>query len=59
MTGKVVSLSRARKSRARDEDRRQADANAAKHGRTKAERLADETRDAKATRNLDAHKRDD
>ncbi len=59
MTGKVVSLSRARKSRARDEDRRQADANAAKHGRTKAERLTDAKRKAKDTRDLDAHKRDD
>ena len=36
-----------------------ADANAAKHGRTRAARQAEEERAAKAARELDAHRRDD
>jgi hypothetical protein len=36
----VVNLNHARKARARDEKRVTADANAAKFGRTKAERIA-------------------
>lgn len=56
MTGKVVSLSRVRKTRARDEKRRKADSNAAKHGRTKAERDAEAKRMAKADFHLDGHK---
>lgn len=59
MTGKVVSLSRLRKARARDEARRQADANAARHGRTKAEKAAEATRARKAEGDLDGHRRDD
>ncbi|NKX46114.1 DUF4169 family protein [Roseicyclus persicicus] len=59
MTGKVVNLTRARKARARDEKRQAADANAARHGRTKAEREA-EARDAeRAARHLDQHRRED
>ncbi len=58
MSGKVVSLSRARKTRARDDKRRQADANAARHGRTKAERAADEAATARRDRHLDNHERD-
>lgn len=56
MTGKVVSLSRVRKTRARDDKRRSADSNAAKHGRSKAEREAEEKRTAKARADLDGHK---
>ncbi len=56
---KVLSLSRARKSRARDEKRREADANAALHGRNKLARLAEEAEAARVKRVLDAHKRDD
>ncbi len=59
MTGKVVSLSRARKTRARDDKRRQADANAAKHGRGKAEKATDAAVANKAERDLDGHRRDD
>ena len=59
MTGKVVNLSRARKARARDEKRRQADENAARFGRTKAERAADRAEADKAARHLDQHRRED
>jgi hypothetical protein len=59
MTANVVSLSRARKTRARAKSRAAADANAARFGRTKAERTA-ETQDAdKAARHLDQHRRED
>ena len=58
MTAKIVNLSRARNTRARDDKRRQADANAARFGRTKAERDADAQAAEKATRHLDQHKRE-
>ena len=54
-----INLNRARKARARDAARMHADQNAAKHGRTKAEREAEATRAAKAKADLEAHKRDD
>lgn len=59
MTGTPINLNRARKARARDAAKTQADANAAKHGRTKAERRAEAGHAAKAKRDLDGHKRDD
>jgi len=58
VTGKVVNLTRARKTRARDEKRRLADANAVKHGRGKAERQAEEASAARDRAHLDGHKRD-
>ena len=58
MTARVVNLSRARKAAAKDERRRQADANAAKFGRTKAERTAEEARAERARRDLDGHERE-
>ncbi len=58
MTGKLVSLSRARKSRARDAKKRQADANAKAFGRSKADRALDRAEAAKTDKTLDAHKRD-
>lgn len=58
MTAKIVTLSRARKTRARDDKRRQADANAALFGRTKAEREAEARAAEKAARHLDQHKRE-
>jgi hypothetical protein len=58
VTGKVVNLSRARKARARDDKKRQADANAARHGRSKAERQAAEAAKDRAARHLDGHERD-
>ena len=59
MSGKVVSLSGARKAKARAEKRALADANAARFGRTKAERLADAARAAKARVRLDGHEREE
>ena len=54
----IVSLARARKARDRLKKRAQADANAAKFGRTIAERaLMDQTTD-KARRDLDAHQKE-
>ncbi|MGZ9810544.1 DUF4169 family protein [Pseudoroseicyclus sp. H15] len=53
-----VSLSKARKAKAKADKRRQADENAVKFGRTKAERLADEARSAKEAARLDGHKRE-
>jgi hypothetical protein len=58
VTGKVVNLNRARKTRARDDRKRQADANAAKHGRTRAERTRDQHEANRARQVLDDHVRD-
>ncbi len=54
----VVNLNRFRKEKARAERRAEADANAAKHGRTKAEKALDQARAEKAARDLDGHERD-
>ncbi len=59
MTETPVNLNRVRKEKARDEARRQADANSVKFGRTKAERLGDALRNEKARAALDRHKLDD
>ena len=59
MTGKLVSLSKARKTKARAESRRQADANAAKFGRSKADRTAETARTDAEKRRLDDHRRDE
>ncbi len=55
---KVVNLSRARKTRARDDRRKQADENAAKFGRTKAQKSLEVKEKYKNTRKLDDHKID-
>jgi hypothetical protein len=54
---KIVNLKAARKSVERGAARRQADANAVKFGRTKAEKDLDQAQAAKAARDLDAAKR--
>lgn len=54
----VVNLRAARKSAARDAARREGDANAAKFGRTKAERRAEAEDLARARRHLDQHRQD-
>lgn len=54
-----INLNRARKDRARAEDKAKADANAVKFGRTKAERLLEATKSAKATAMLDQHRMDE
>jgi hypothetical protein len=59
VSAKVVNLSRARKARAQDERKRRADANAAKFGRTKAERDAEAARQEAERKRLEGHRRDD
>ena len=54
----IVNLRQAKKQAARKAARSVADANAAKHGRTKTERDLEKTRAEKATRALDGHKRE-
>jgi len=56
---KPVNLNKMRKARSRAEDKARADANAVKHGRTKAQRLLDVARADKAKARLDQHKFDD
>ncbi|MGR3321976.1 MAG: DUF4169 family protein [Pseudooceanicola sp.] len=53
----VTNLNQFRKRKAKSEKRAQADANAAKFGRTKARKDAEKARDDKAARDLDGHKR--
>lgn len=55
MNDAPVNLNRYRKERTREEQKARADANAVKFGRTKAERVLDATREAKARRHLDGH----
>ncbi|MAN15235.1 MAG: DUF4169 domain-containing protein [Dinoroseobacter sp.] len=54
-----VNLNRARKEKARAEKKARADENAARFGRTKAERMLDEARARKAARELDGAKREE
>lgn len=56
---KVVNLRQARKARARADARDRADQNAAKHGRTKAQRLEEAAAEARRQRLLEAHRRED
>ena len=55
---KIVNLRAARKSKARAESRRAADANAVRHGLTKAEKKLAAARNAQARARIDAHRRD-
>lgn len=59
MAAKIINLKAREKVLARDAKARQAGANAAKHGRTKAERNADAEARVRAEFLLDAHRRDD
>jgi hypothetical protein len=59
MTDGPVNLNRYRKEKAKAEAKTRADANAVKHGRTKAERLLDAARTEKARQMLDRHKIED
>lgn len=56
MSGSPVNLNRARKARSREEAKSRADANAIKHGRTKAEKQADRARAEKAASHVEAHR---
>lgn len=55
---KITNLNQVRKTRARAERRADADRNALKHGRTKAQKALEEARTDKATRDLDGHERE-
>ena len=55
---KVTNLNQFRKSRARDRKRAEADENAIKFGRTKAQKTLETARAEKATRQIEAHRRD-
>ncbi len=59
MTDGPVNLNRYRKEKAKADEKARADANAVKHGRTKAERLLDAARNEKARQMLDRHKIED
>ncbi|WP_353472374.1 DUF4169 family protein [Salipiger sp. H15] len=54
----VINLNRFRKDRARADRRAQADENAARHGRSKAEKQREAAEAAKSARDLDGHRRD-
>ncbi|MEQ9258086.1 MAG: DUF4169 family protein [Roseovarius sp.] len=58
MTDRPVNLNRVRKEKARAEKRARADENAAKFGRSKAEKAREAARAEKAARDLDGHRRD-
>lgn len=51
-----INLNKARKARSRAEKRAQADANTVKFGRSKAERVLEATRNARARAMLDRHR---
>jgi hypothetical protein len=55
---KVVSLSSARKARTKDAAKAQADANALRFGRTKAQKAVEEAAKVRVKAVLDAHKID-
>lgn len=59
MPSKITSLTRHRKQKARAEKRSQGDANSVKFGRTKAQRLAEESERGRVTKTLDQHKREE
>ncbi len=55
----ILNLNHARKTRARDEKRTEADANSLKFGQTKAGKIALAARSEKARKMLDQHKLDE
>ncbi|GGN40023.1 hypothetical protein GCM10011349_00590 [Novosphingobium indicum] len=55
----IVNLRMARKAKARDADKAQAQANRALHGRTREERKASDAEIARIARNVDGAKRED
>lgn len=55
----ITNLNRFRKQKARDEARKQGDANAAKHGRSKAQRAAEQDAANRANQHLDQHRKSD
>ncbi len=59
MPGKPVNLRHARKQKAREEARAEADANAARHGEARPVRSLREAREDLEARRLEGHRRDD
>ncbi len=59
MAAEIVNLRLERKRKARAETRTKADANATRHGQTKAERTLRAAREDLAARRLDGHRRED
>ena len=57
--GDVVNLKRFKKRNEREQSAKQADANRARHGRTKAERARDQQQKDRASDFLDQHRIDD
>ena len=55
----IVNLRKARTARDRAEEKRRADENAARHGRTKAERLREAAEAERMRRTLDSHRFED
>ena len=55
MTDQTVNLNKIRKAKTKADQRAEADANSVTFGRSKAERMLDATRNAKARAMLDAH----
>ena len=54
----ILSLSKARKSKAKSDKAAQAQENRTKFGRTKSEKAADRARTKLAEKSIDAHKRE-
>ncbi|MGL4280884.1 MAG: DUF4169 family protein [Albidovulum sp.] len=54
----IINLRQARKAKARDEKRAAGDENAARHGRSKALKALEKTRNDRAEAALDAHRLD-
>jgi hypothetical protein len=57
--GEVVNLRRMKKRKARDAARREGDANAAKHGRTKGERAREDQAREREARRHEGHQLED
>lgn len=58
MSAEIINLRRRRKQSRRADERREADASAAMHGRSKVVRALEEARADKAARDLEAHRRE-
>lgn len=57
--GEIINLRMARKAKARAADKAEAQANRARHGRTKAERQATEAEIVRFTRTIEGARRED
>lgn len=55
----IVNLNQFRKKKARQDEKRRADENAVKFGRTKAEKTRDKAEEKRETRRLDGHQLED